>query len=498
MRQQVARFDSPTFDDIISRVNSLFKVGNEEDDLRICGRFDAGNKRSHYVLMPLACDDDWLVYKELVKGSQVACAKLVVDVCPWSMSPYIDKPIEHLTQEDVLPGSDVDEEEDDEEDGADDCSHGSDDSSDEGDFDTSIALYNPSTKCCTYTTGKEDLHNGVMKLVLERAFKHCKPVISVDGAFLTGKYRGVLLIAAGMDGRVCIISDCHQGILNAVEDHMEGYQPIVSRWCMRHFAANIWHRHKNKKVIKQLKLVCAAKAERTFDIRLWKLKGMMNEEATKWLEEKMENKHKWANAFDNGARYGVQNTNISEMLNKVLKGIHAMPISAIVEFTFYKVNSYFVHRWAKARAQIDRRPNQILWGKGAMKHLATEGKKAASMSVELFDPTLYVYSMTGGRIYKVDLSSVTCTCCVPQLLHVPCSHMITAYRVRGVSHLSPAYMTQLCSKNTVLKIWESCFEPILDETHRPEHNGHDYIPDNDKDKIKVGRRKKKLLCNEMD
>jgi hypothetical protein len=32
------------------------------------------------------------------------------------------------------------------------------------------------------------------------AFKHCRPVISVDGTFLTGKYRGVLLIATGVDG----------------------------------------------------------------------------------------------------------------------------------------------------------------------------------------------------------------------------------------------------------------------------------------------------------
>jgi hypothetical protein len=54
---------------------------------------------------------------------------------------------------------------------------------------------------------------------------------------------------------------------------------------MRHFAANIWHRQANKKVIEQLKLVCAAKVERTFNIRLEKLKQMMNPEAKEWLEE---------------------------------------------------------------------------------------------------------------------------------------------------------------------------------------------------------------------
>jgi hypothetical protein len=56
----------------------------------------------------------------------------------------------------------------------------------------------------------EELHKGVMKPVMEQvywcfpqcveAFKHCRLVISVDGTFLTRKYRGVLLIATGVDG----------------------------------------------------------------------------------------------------------------------------------------------------------------------------------------------------------------------------------------------------------------------------------------------------------
>jgi hypothetical protein len=39
-------------------VNSLFIVGNEEEEIRIHGRFDASDKRSHYVMMPIACGDD--------------------------------------------------------------------------------------------------------------------------------------------------------------------------------------------------------------------------------------------------------------------------------------------------------------------------------------------------------------------------------------------------------------------------------------------------------
>jgi hypothetical protein len=235
--------------------------------------------------------------------------------------------------------------------------------------------------------------------------------------------------------------------------------------------------------------VCAAKAERMFNIRLEKLKQMMNLEAKEWLEEQMVNKHKWANAFDEGGwRYGVNNTNLSEVLNKVLKGIRAMLVSAIVEYTFYKINSYFVHRWKKARDHIDRGLRGVnTFGKAAKRHLTEQGLKVVSMRAELFDPTLYVYSvrtasalnvrgeMIGGRIYKVDLSGVTCTCCIPQLLHVPCSHMIATCTVRGVSWLAPAYTTQLYSKETILKTWAAHFEPILDETHWPEYNGLDYV-----------------------
>jgi hypothetical protein len=134
MRQQVARFDSPpTFEDIKTRVNTLFKVGNEGEELRIYGRFDSGDKRSHYVMMPIKCGDDWLFYKECVKESQVRCAELVVDVYSPVDSPHNDEPMEHLTQEDMVPHKEVRDNEDDEEGGDDEeCSYGSDG---EDDFD---------------------------------------------------------------------------------------------------------------------------------------------------------------------------------------------------------------------------------------------------------------------------------------------------------------------------------------------------------------------------
>jgi hypothetical protein len=128
--------------------------------------------------------------------------------------------------------------------------------------------------------------DGIPKHVLHRvfwcfsqsaeAFKHYRPLVLVDGTFLTGKYRGVLVIAVGVDPdnqlvplafalaegenddswcwflklvrqnvlctsrNICMISNRHHGLLVAAREHVDGCPPLEHWWCMRHFAANIW------------------------------------------------------------------------------------------------------------------------------------------------------------------------------------------------------------------------------------------------------------------
>lgn len=127
-----------------------------------------------------------------------------------------------------------------------------------------MSHFNLGLKWSLVITPNFELHNGVWKHQLLRvfwalsqcmeAFKHYRPVISVDATFLTGKYKGALLITLGIDGedslvplafalaefenndswswllhlvmrdvvgpgrQICIISDWHQGILNAVNE----------------------------------------------------------------------------------------------------------------------------------------------------------------------------------------------------------------------------------------------------------------------------------------
>jgi hypothetical protein len=212
-------------------------------------------------------------------------------------------------------------------------------------------------------------------------FTHCRPIVSVDATFLTGKYKNTLMVAVGMttgnqflplafalvegenneswswflrlvkkevlgpDRSIYMISDRHRGLLNGAKDPIDEYPPLIHRWCSRHFATNIWKKQRSKEVIAKLKAVCKVKEEKKFEARLKELEKILNDDAKAWLLEQWPEKSRLALAFDEGgSRYGIMTTNISEVFNFVLKGIHALPVSGIVDYTFHKCNEYFVNR----------------------------------------------------------------------------------------------------------------------------------------------------------
>jgi hypothetical protein len=122
---------------------------------------------------------------------------------------------------------------------------------------------------------------------------------------------------------------------------------------------------------------------------------------------------------------------------------------------------------------------------------------------EAFRPSRLVYNIRsaggtnpggekyGDRNYRVDLEKGECSCNIPQLLHVPCSHVITSCRCRGLDHETEKFMYHFYLMSYTLKVWESSFEPYLDPTQWPQYYGLDYVLDPDLLKTKKGRRKKR-------
>ena len=64
-------------------------------------------------------------------------------------------------------------------------------------------------------------------------------------------------------------------------------------------------------------------------------------------------KEKWALSFDKGYRYGAMTTKVFECFNGVLKGARNLPITTMVKYTLFKLNSYFDDRHNKSIAQLN-------------------------------------------------------------------------------------------------------------------------------------------------
>ena len=129
------------------------------------------------------------------------------------------------------------------------------------------------------------------------------------------------------------------------------------------------------------------------------------------------------------------------------------------------------------------------WGLIAEEHLKDAEDRSVNQLAAPYGRERMIYSVRGaggtniggeshgGRHYKVDLRSGECTCMTPQLLHLPCSHLITACRARGLCFKSPTYLSPYYARSNTINIWESSFEPYLDPSQWPEYNGLEYVPD---------------------
>jgi hypothetical protein len=108
----------------------------------------------------------------------------------------------------------------------------------------------------------------------------------------------------------------------------------------------------------------------------------------------------------------------------------------------------------------------------------------------LFDPAKLVYEVKSssrtsvggevsrGHIFRVEIGTpVSCTCMTPALLHLPCSHVITACRMRDVLHEGSNYMSPYYSLSAELMTWEPRFKPLLGPSQWLEYDGMYYILD---------------------
>jgi transposase-like protein len=163
--------------------------------------------------------------------------------------------------------------------------------------------------------------------------------------------RLVRIHVVGPGREVGVISDRHQGILSAVQEQIPGYAPLHHRWCTWHMAQNLLDIDGNKDNFALFEDFARQLEEQFLQEKLEELKTATNDAGRHWLRGVLREPEKWSRAYDDGGCwYEFQTSNMAESFNSVLKGIRAMPVNAIVSFTFYKLVAWFNDRYLEAMA----------------------------------------------------------------------------------------------------------------------------------------------------
>ncbi|XP_012572487.1 uncharacterized protein [Cicer arietinum] len=317
-----------------------------------------------------------------------------------------------------------------------------------------------------------------------RGFDNCKPVVSVDGTWLYGKYHGTLLMTIAQDGdghtipiaytivegetsdgwffflsrlqmfvtpqpNLCLISDRHESIKSVVRRVNNNWHHV---FCVRHISQNFIRTFKNglmKDIVASVGYAMTQPSITYFrrQISDW------SQDAVKWLDDTP--KEQWLQSYDEGRRWGHMTTNLSECMNNVLKGTHNLPISSLVQTTYYRVTVKFEERGTHVQAMMT---SGLIYSNTIIQNLNKERSMSNSHEVVIQNRAHSIFTVKelvrppSGRpvgTFKVDLDKRWCDCGEFQALHYPCSHVIVA-----CSFIHRDYMMYVSSKYTLQCIFD--------------------------------------------
>ncbi|XP_020992737.1 uncharacterized protein LOC107481963 [Arachis duranensis] len=284
-----------------------------------------------------------------------------------------------------------------------------------------------------------------------QAFRNCKPLVSIDGTHLYGKYGGTLLVAIAQDRNsnilpvaFALVEDRHNGIKAALEAPDGGWLPPTAyrAFCIRHVAANFALTFKGKDARRLLVNAAYAKTEVEFEYWFDILRSE-NPAMCDWanrIEYSL-----WTQYCDEGRRFGHMTTNISECVNSILKGVRNLPICSLVKATYGRLAELFVRKGREAEAQM---------------------------------------------------GSKTCDCGYFQALHFPCPHALACCAYSRLTW--QPYVHEVYRLSSVFGVYQMGFAPPIPEGFWPPYAGPTVIPDPSMRRAREGRPRSTRIRTNMD
>ncbi|XP_050222652.2 uncharacterized protein LOC126672738 [Mercurialis annua] len=296
-------------------------------------------------------------------------------------------------------------------------------------------------------------------------WSHCMPIMVVDATFLKGPFGGSLFSASTLDaaGKIfplafsitdsendaswnwffrqiktvfgvregmCIISDRHMSIKNAIESVFAG--EVQHDICLYHLLSNVKSRFKkDQKTIKDLfKAAARAYTKEEFNTHMAEMSNV-NPRVTAYLKDA--GFERWAVSHSVNKRYNIMTSNTAESFNAAVNRARELPVTMLMEYL-----RNLVQRWSYKNRNI---------AKGTFTKLSSKYDVVLrqnyldSLKIEVEPSNDVIYTVTeNGDTSTVNIKEKSCTCNRYQEEMIPCKH---AAAVLNYKHQDP---TEYCSK----------------------------------------------------
>ena len=229
---------------------------------------------------------------------------------------------------------------------------------------------------------------------------------------------------------------------------------IEHHYCLRHLCSNVNTKWNNETLKNLVWRAASATQERKFNTT-FNLIENVNRDAHQYLKDVP--KEKWALTFNEVYRYRAMTTIVSKCFNGVLKGARSLPITTMVKYTWFKLNTYFDDHRNKSIAQLNSGKK---WCKYASDIFMRNKAKAERHKVTRLSTQQQSYQVDtphnpgiaghGDHTHGVNLLQRTCTCQKWKLCKISCSHVIAVYiryRHDVEEYIDPCYSVDALFQN---------------------------------------------------
>ena len=311
-----------------------------------------------------------------------------------------------------------------------------------------------------------------------RGFGCMRKVISVDGTWLKGKFRGTLLVATAQDSeRHCypiawaivdsendaswtwffsnlkvIVTDSEELVF--ISDRNQSISNALSTvYSLAHHGCCTWHVSQNIKSNFSCSGVLPLFFRTSEAYRIDEFSVLFDElsarypSIARYLQEQVRFEM-WSRAHFKGNRYNIMTTNMSESMNAMLKDVRDYPVIALFNFIQAKMSEWFNNR------RVEASKIKTLLTPSVEKTLRERHNKAGFLTATRLNTV--EFQVTGGEATViVNIGARSCTCRVFDLEQIPCEHAISCCREAGMS------LYDLCSKYYRTEVWALAYAETI-------------------------------------